>query len=277
MEDTKVLMKSVLEGIEEWRFIPDVTPLSGYAGPWITVLLYFVLLRVLQRIMSTRKPFEFPTILFVHNILLSIGSAVLWIALAYVIFEKSWISGGPYGLHQMVCSESMHNDGRLQVIYYINYFFKYYELIDTILLVLRCKPVPFLHEYHHAATLILTWSQQREHSTVQWVPIILNLFVHILMYYYYAMSALKIRVWWKQYLTTIQIMQFVIDVIACAYAYSIFILAGMNYSACYGTQIGAITGILILASYLLLFVRFYLVTYKTPASKSDAVKQKKTS
>jgi hypothetical protein len=63
--------------------------------------------------------------------------------------------------------------------------------LDTFLLVARKKPVTFLHEYHHAATLVLCWIQQREYSTVQWVPILLNLGVHVIMYYYFAMTALK--------------------------------------------------------------------------------------
>mmetsp|Transcript_14726 Transcript_14726/g.31564 ORF Transcript_14726/g.31564 Transcript_14726/m.31564 type:complete len:277 (+) Transcript_14726:66-896(+) len=266
MEVVTAKVEAMLAFASEWRFEKDVTPFSGYAAPWITVGVYFVLIRVLQMVMKGRKPFEFPMLLFVHNFLLSIASAVLWAALVFVLVEKAL----EYNLAQMICSKDMHDDGRLQLIYYINYFFKYYELLDTFLLVLRNKPVPFLHEYHHAATLILTWSQQREHSTVQWVPIVLNLLVHILMYYYYAMSAIKIRVTWKKYLTTVQILQFVIDVMACAYAYGVFIIGGFNYDKCYGTQTGAITGILILASYLLLFVRFYVETYQKPQAKKVA-------
>jgi len=36
----------------------------------------------------------------------------------------------------------------------------------------------------------------------------------VVMYYYYARtSVIKKRVWWKQYLTTMQIVQFIIDII----------------------------------------------------------------
>lgn len=48
-------------------------------------------------------------------------------------------------------NQDMHNDGYLQTAYYLNYLLKYYEFIDTILLVLKKKPIQFLHFYHHAS------------------------------------------------------------------------------------------------------------------------------
>mmetsp|Transcript_53795 Transcript_53795/g.131834 ORF Transcript_53795/g.131834 Transcript_53795/m.131834 type:complete len:268 (-) Transcript_53795:16-819(-) len=257
------MVRGVVNYVENFKYEPDVTPLSRTWIPWTTCVVYYVVLRVLRHLMRNRKAMEFPKVLFLHNIFLSVGSLLLFVVLAATVVEKQ-VTGG-YSLTGMLCSASFHEEGgRLQFSYFVNHLFKYYELLDTVLLVLRKKPVIFLHEYHHAATLVLTWSQLREHSTVQWVPISINLFVHILMYYYYAMTALKISVWWKKYLTTLQIGQFVIDVVACAYAYTVFISSGLDYSVCYGTQLGAITGIAILASYLLLFIRFYLQTYSAP-------------
>lgn len=113
-----------------------------------------------------------------------------------------------------------------------------------------------------------------EHSAPQWVAIVLNLWVHVVMYFYYAMSALSIRVSWKIYLTKLQIAQFVIDVVVIGYAYYAFIRAGFDANVCYGTSTGAIVGISILFSYLLLFVRFYWLTYLARSAKS--AKQKET-
>lgn len=182
---------SLYEVSRGFHFVPGVTWMSSPWVPMSVVFGYFAIIHLLERRMEKHDGSELRGVLFVHNALLCLTSSVLFVALALVLLDKGLTMKGD--LDWMVCSGDMHNDSRLQLIYFLNYLTKYYELLDTVLLVLRKRPVVFLHEYHHGATLLLAWSQLREHSTVQWVPIVLNLAVHVLMYYYYAMSALHIR------------------------------------------------------------------------------------
>lgn len=261
--------KGFVQWLSEWRFQPNVTPFSFWVWPVGASVMYVGILFCLQRIMATRKALDIPRTLFLHNIMLCIASLFLGTWLTFTL-GAAFVKG--LTPHELVCSRDIYENGHMHLIYYINMFFKVWEFLDTFLLVVRKKPVAFLHAYHHAATLILTWNQLMEHSSPQWVPIVINLWVHVLMYYYYAMSALRIRIWWKKYLTTLQICQFVIDVTIIGYAYATFIRAGFDETVCYGTSTGALVGLGVLFSYLLLFVRFYVQTYSKPRSKEAAKK-----
>lgn len=257
-----VLSPDTRQWLSDWRIQPNVTPFMQWPWPFGASIAYVLILFIIQRVMLTRKPLDFPRLLFLHNITLCIASLILAIWLTYTL---GFAFLGGLTPHQLVCSRIIYDNGHMHMIYYINCFFKIWEFLDTYLLALRKKPVAFLHAYHHAATLILTWNQMMEHSAPQWVPIVINLWVHVIMYYYYAMSALRIRIWWKKYLTSLQITQFIIDVTIIGYAYAAFIASGFDQNVCYGTSRGAIVGLSVLFSYLLLFVRFYVQTYSKPS------------
>jgi len=88
------------------------------------------------------------------------------------------------------------------------------------------------------------------------------------MYYYYARTTIiKKRVWWKKYLTSLQIIQFVIDIFFIygatythiAYNYYPFLPTLGN---CHGDALMAIIGCVVITSYLFLFIDFFKKTYK---------------
>jgi fatty acid elongase 3 len=90
------------------------------------------------------------------------------------------------------------------------------------------------------------------------------------MYYYYYATAGGAKIWWKKYLTTMQIVQFVVDLHLVYFGtYSYFVSSYWpqlpSLGTCHGTESAAVFGCVLLSSYLLLFIKFYIDTYKKPA------------
>jgi len=183
------------------------------------------------------------------------------------------------GLFFAMCNDDAWTP-RLEFYYMINYYFKYLELIDTVFLAIKKKPLAFLHVFHHSATALLCYTQLNGRTSVSWVPIVLNLWVHVVMYYYYYATAAGRKIWWKKYLTTMQITQFVIDLIAVYFAtYSYFAAKPLwkaaynlpTMGSCAGTENAALFGCGLLTSYLFLFINFYIQTYKKPVVAKKVV------
>merc|ERR1712088_187615 len=97
------------------------------------------------------------------------------------------------------------------------YFSKFIDLFDSVFFVLKMKFAHLspLHVIHHSTLPFLCWWGPRFVGGGQsgFGPF-LNSGVHTLMYLYYLLAAcgpaLKPYLWWKKYLTTIQLVQFVI-------------------------------------------------------------------
>jgi len=268
---------------EEFRFLgsdgetnPNV-PFSPFWGTVFWTIAYLTMVLVLRQVMKERKPIVFKWVMLFHNGMLSVTSLLLLILILENL-TPLWAKGLWYSICTGELYPTFH---KLQLLYYINYLFKYYELLDTVFILIGKKKLEFIHWYHHAATLWLTYVQIYGKSTMQWVAITLNLAVHVLMYYYFFMSSLGIQIWWKKYLTVFQIIQFLIDLVFCFYC-SITFAMGEYYSDIFpgvycNASIGAATvGSWVLTSYLILFVQFFFKTYNTPPRETKGTVIKKT-
>ncbi|KAK8792863.1 hypothetical protein WA158_005027 [Blastocystis sp. Blastoise] len=246
---------SVFTGnIDSFRYEQNVTPLTNPYFVYGIISFYVVSIFFLQKYMKDKPPLDVKYFTIVHNFILVVLSGYLTYGISSVVFPYIYKNG----FRNSFCNPELHNNGYLHMLYYLNYLLKFYEHIDTYILIVKKKNVIFLHWYHHALTAILTYVQQNTYTTVQWVPILANVFVHVMMYSYYLFSSLKINVWWKQYITQLQILQFVIDITICAYT---AIQLYTYPDTCPGQYSAIWTGIPILSSYLVLFLDFFKKSY----------------
>ncbi|KAG8741006.1 hypothetical protein FRC10_003465 [Ceratobasidium sp. 414] len=218
---------------------PGITPLSTVPVVVACLVGYLTTIFSLRELMRGREPMKLTTPFQIHNIYLTAGSGLLLVLMVEEVLPILWKTG----LFSAMCADESWTS-RLEFYYMINYYIKYVELADTVFLVLKKKPLAFLHVFHHAATALLCFTQLGGHTSV-----------------------------WKKYLTTMQITQFIIDLVAVYFAsYSYFSATYWphlpSFGTCSGTEGAAIFGCVLLTSYLLLFIDFYIRTYKAaPASR----------
>ncbi|KAK9458591.1 GNS1/SUR4 family-domain-containing protein [Lipomyces oligophaga] len=260
----------------KFEFIPGQLPLSTPKPVALLIGFYYVVIFGGREIMRSRPALKLTVLFRIHNMILTLISLSLLALLAEQLFPIIY----RHGIFYAICDEGSWTQP-IVTLYYLTYLSKYVEFIDTVFLFAKKKPLTFLHCYHHGATAFLCYTQLVGHTSVSWVPITLNLGVHVLMYWYYFLSSCGIRVWWKEWVTRFQIIQFVIDLFFVYFATYTYFTATYypwlpTYGSCFGEEFAAFYGCAILTSYLFLFIAFYINVYikgkKSKAAKSKTLK-----
>lgn len=177
----------------------------------IMVVAYlYVIIFLGPNYMANRKPFKLKEVLILYN-----GAQVLYSL--YMFYEH--LMSGWFWDYSFKCQPvDYSNDDkamRMATLCWWYYISKLSEFADTLFFVLRKKDsqVTFLHLYHHSLTPLETWILVKfiagGHGTFS---NLINNLVHVVMYFYYMVSAMgpefQKYLWWKKYLTTIQLVQF---------------------------------------------------------------------
>ncbi|CAK7896749.1 hypothetical protein CAAN1_03S05050 [[Candida] anglica] len=168
----------------------------------------------------------FNFLVLVHNVFLCVYSAWTFIGMCYTMKNTSHFfktENIPQldrvsRLVQSVCDLDQGifaDDLPWSNLHFYGYWFylsKFYEVLDTIIILLKGRPSSLLQSYHHAGAMMCMWAGIRYRSPPIWIFVVFNSFIHTLMYFYFSLSCLKFRVptIFKRILTTMQITQFIV-------------------------------------------------------------------
>lgn len=240
----------------------DERPLGSASWLPIMAAAYFVSLTALKPFAGAtwlQKPLKYFAV--VNNALMCVYSTWAFVAVA-AILAQNWSNAG-YSVKAPFCDTQRDLLKTMDYQLYIFYLSKYWEWIDTWVLVLKGKPVwpPansqfFLHVFHHATTATVGWLAWRQELTVAWVGPLTNAFVHMLMYGYYTIvtvvpSAQKFGI----YITPVQIFQFMLCLTSFAPEAIDSVLNGG--SACGATKRCSAWMLFAYITYLFFFVKMF--------------------
>lgn len=163
------------------------------------------------------------------------------------------------GLSHAVCQRLLFSTPQLSLWSFLFTVFKMVELGDTMFVVLRKTPLSFLHWYHHITVMLYCWGLFTDKPGVANWFILLNYFVHFIMYTYYAFKASGYSVPSSiaQVITVLQMSQFVVGIGVNILAYRLWV-SGVE---CYLTNQVFYLAMIMYGSYLVLFLNFFYNRY----------------
>jgi GNS1/SUR4 family len=165
----------------------------------LVIAMHTLLTRVATTDNTPLKYGSYDLVQKIHNIILSAGSFVMFICCTYEVYNRSVRDNS---IVWLFCeNEDNVVQGSLWYWSYIYYLSKYYELFDTILQLLQGKIPPnyFLHVYHHSCVIFMGWIWLESGASIQFIGLLFNCFVHIIMYYYFYLKSIGVNPWWKKY------------------------------------------------------------------------------
>ena len=144
-------------------------------------------------------------------------------------------------------------------------FSKPLELFDTYFIVVRKRPLIFLHWYHHVTVLLFCWHSYAFESSTGLFFVAMNYSVHSIMYGYYYLAAARKRPKWFNplYITIAQILQMVVGVFVCCSA----IYFKTHSAECHIPMDNILSGAVMYGSYFVLFFLFAIEKYERRAKR----------
>jgi len=221
-----------------------------------TAVIYIIAVFLLQKIMSYRQRgfhLQLPLAIF------SLGMAIFSILGVMRMMPEFSRALYRHGFEHSFCISSFCEDHVAATWYKLFGWSKYVELIDTLFLILRKRPVNFIHWYHHATVLVVTWHGIHTFIAAGRWWVTMNYIVHSIMYSYFAWRALGYGCprWIPMSITSLQLAQMGM---ALVLGYNI-VNVKLSGRLCHHPWENLYLAIAIFSTYIYLFARFFYFSY----------------
>ena len=258
--------------------ILDYMASNNYTIPMVVVAVYLLLCYNGTIYMKSKKSFNILNQLAIWNLILALFSIYGTIRVVPHFLVK--LSGMTF--EESVCDSAATYFGAGAAGLSVQLFIlsKIPELFDTAFIILRKKPLIFLHWYHHITVLLYCWNSYVTESGAGIYFVAMNYTVHAIMYTYYCLHAMKKLPWWFQswIVTTLQIIQMIVGTCIVSASLYYYVYGGVKYAPreCNNNLSNVIAGVVIYSSYLYLFLDYAIRRFVYGDGDTVVKKQKKS-
>ncbi|XP_037661275.1 elongation of very long chain fatty acids protein 3 [Choloepus didactylus] len=251
-----------------FEMLQDPRPfLEDYWATTIPIaLIYLLLIIVGQNYMKARKGYSlhWPLILwsFCLAIFSILGAVRMWGFMGTVFLRG--------GLKQTVCFSIFINNSVVKFWSCAFLLSKIIELGDTAFIILRKRPLIFIHWYHHSTVLVYTSFGYKNRVPAGGWFMVMNLSVHAIMYTYYTLKAAKMKFprMLSMVITSLQILQMFLGAI-----FGILTYIWRQEKGCHTTAQHFFWSSMLYATYFILFAHFFYQSYIMPKIKGKTKNQ----
>jgi elongation of very long chain fatty acids protein 4 len=140
---------------------------------------------------------------FVYNLLQMTLCSYMFIEAGTIAYRQ--------GYSLMPCNNYSVSSPPVGNLLWLFYMSKILDFLDTFFIVTgrKWRQLSFLHVYHHITIFLFYWlNLNAGYDGDVYLTIVLNGLIHAIMYTYYFVALHTKDIWWKQYMTLMQMAQF---------------------------------------------------------------------
>jgi hypothetical protein len=235
-------------GAAQWLYDNWTISLWGFVA-------YVAMVHGGQRFMANRPAFDLRKACVIWNTAAAVFSVLGFWRSSHELLRVLW----RHGFVHSACVSSWAQDAVF--CFWINAFIvsKFFEFIDTAFLILRKRPVSFLHWYHHGTVLVFCWHGASTLTAAgRWFSW-MNYGVHSVIYTYFALRTYGFTYpkWVSMSVTVVQMSQMVMG---CWIGWTVY-TAKTHGTPCHQTWSNVWMAFGIYSTFLLLFAHYFYINY----------------